>query len=97
MLDGYSGDQRFYLAYGQSWREVWSEGLTRRVVLSNPHSPSAYRVNGVVRNDAGWYAAFPQIKAGDTYYPGARRARRPVVARRVAERFRPQRPRPDAP
>jgi putative endopeptidase len=74
VLDGYSGDQRFYLAYGQSWREVWSEGLTRRIVLSNPHSPSAYRVNGVVRNDASWYAAFPQIKAGDTYFlaPGER-------------------------
>jgi predicted metalloendopeptidase len=53
---------------------VWSEGLTRRIVLSNPHSPSAYRVNGVVRNDASWYAAFPQIKAGDTYFlaPGER-------------------------
>jgi putative endopeptidase len=74
LLSGYSGDQRFYLAYGQSWREIWSDGLTRRVVLSNPHSPSAYRVNGVVRNDDGWYAAFPQIKAGETYYlaPGER-------------------------
>jgi len=68
VLDGLSGDQRFYIAYGQSWRELWSEGLTRRIVLSNPHSPSAYRVNGVVRNDAGWYAAFPQVKAGDAYY-----------------------------
>jgi putative endopeptidase len=68
LLNGLSGDQRFYLAYGQSWREVWTEGLTRRVVLSNPHSPSIYRVNGVVRNDAGWYAAFPAIKPGDAYY-----------------------------
>lgn len=46
----------------------WSDGLTRRVVLSNPHSPSAYRVNGPLRNDDGWYAAFPQIKDGDAYY-----------------------------
>ncbi len=66
--DGLTGDQRFYLAYGQSWREVWTEGLTRRVVLSNPHSPPVYRVNGVVRNDAGWYAAFPAINPGNTYY-----------------------------
>jgi putative endopeptidase len=74
VLDGFSGDQRFYIAYGQSWREVWTDGLTRRVVLSNPHSPSAYRVDGVVRNDDGWYAAFPQIKPGDAYYlaPGER-------------------------
>ena len=68
VLNGFSGDQRFYIAYGQSWRELWSEGLTRRTVLSNPHSPSAYRVNGVVRNDDGWYAAFPQVKPGDAYY-----------------------------
>jgi putative endopeptidase len=68
VLSGFSGDQRFYIAYGQSWREVWTEGLTRRIVLSNPHSPSAFRVNGVVRNDDGWYAAFPQIKPDDAYY-----------------------------
>jgi putative endopeptidase len=68
VLSGFTGDQRFYIAYGQSWREVWTDGLTRRIVLSNPHSPSKYRVNGVVRNDNGWYAAFAQIKPGDTYY-----------------------------
>ncbi|HEX4388634.1 MAG TPA: M13 family metallopeptidase [Steroidobacteraceae bacterium] len=68
VLNGFSGDQRFYIAYGQSWREVWTDGLTRRLVLSNPHSPSIYRVNGVVRNDNAWYAAFPQVKSGDTYY-----------------------------
>jgi len=74
VLDGYTGDQRFYIAYGQSWREIWTDGLTRRVVLSNPHAPSAARVNGVVRNDSGWYAAFPQVKSGDAYYlpPDAR-------------------------
>ena len=68
LLNGFSGEQRFYIAYGQSWREIWTDGLTRRLVLSNPHSPSAFRVNGVVRNDGGWYAAFPQIKPGDAYY-----------------------------
>jgi putative endopeptidase len=68
VLDGFTADQRFYIAYGQSWREIWNDGLTRRIVLSNPHSPSKYRVDGVVRNDDGWYAAFPQIKPGDEYY-----------------------------
>jgi predicted metalloendopeptidase len=68
VLNGLTGDQRFYIAYGQSWREIWTEGQTRRTVLSNPHSPPKYRVNGVVRNDDGWYAAFPGVKPGDTYY-----------------------------
>lgn len=68
LLNGFSGDQRFYIAYGQSWRELWTAGLTRQIVLSNPHSPSAFRVNGAVRNDDGWYQAFPQVTPGDTYY-----------------------------
>jgi putative endopeptidase len=74
VMDGFSGDQRFYIAYAQSWREIWREGRTREIVLSNPHSPSNYRVNGVVRNSDGWYAAFPGIKPGDAYYlpPGER-------------------------
>jgi putative endopeptidase len=67
VLDGMTGDQRFYVAYGQSWREIWTDGLTRRTVLSNPHSPSKFRVNGVVRNDDGWYAAF-DVKPGDAMY-----------------------------
>jgi putative endopeptidase len=68
VLNGLTGDQRFYIAYGQSWREIWTEGQTRRTVLSNPHSPPKYRVNGVVRNDDAWYAAFPDVKPGDAYY-----------------------------
>jgi putative endopeptidase len=68
VLDGYTGDQRFYLAYSQSWREVWTDGLMRQTVLSNPHSTSSFRVNGVVRNDDGWYEAFPDIKPGDRFY-----------------------------
>jgi putative endopeptidase len=68
VLGGLTGDQRFYIAYGQSWREIWSDGLTRRIALSDEHSPSAYRVNGVVRNDVGWYAAFAQVKPGDALY-----------------------------
>jgi putative endopeptidase len=74
VLNGYTGDQRFYLAYAQSWREKHTPDSLRVQLLSNPHSPSEYRVNGVVRNDDGWYAAFPEIKAGDKYYlpPGSR-------------------------
>ena len=68
VLGGLTGDQRFFIAYGQSWREIWSDGLTRRIVLSDEHSPSAYRVNGVVRNDPLWYAAFAQGARPDALY-----------------------------
>ena len=76
VLDGYTGVQRFYLAYAQFWRAKWTDGSLRQRILSNPHSPSSYRVNGVVRNDDAWYAAFSQVKPGDRYYlPPERRIR----------------------
>ena len=68
VLDGYTGDQRFYLAFAQAWRQKVTDGAQRQRLLSNPHSPAQYRVNGVVRNDDGWYAAFPDVKPTDKYY-----------------------------
>ena len=68
VLDGFTGPQRFYLAYAQYWRTKQTDGSLRQRVLSNPHSPAAYRVIGVVRNDDDWYAAFPEAKPGTRYY-----------------------------
>ncbi|HEY4985997.1 MAG TPA: M13 family metallopeptidase, partial [Bradyrhizobium sp.] len=67
VLDGLTGDQRFFIAYAQSWRETHRDAALRQQVLSNPHSPSSFRVNGVVRNLDAWYAAF-DVKPGDKYY-----------------------------
>jgi len=76
VLNGYTGDQRFYLAYAQYWRYKTTDAAMRQRVMSNEHSPGEYRVNGVVRNDDGWYAAFPDVKPGDSYYlPPERRIR----------------------
>jgi len=67
VLDGYTGDQRYYIAYGQSWRQKDRDGRLRAQLLSNPHSPPKYRVDGVVRNDDAWFAAF-NVKPGDKLY-----------------------------
>jgi endothelin-converting enzyme/putative endopeptidase len=67
VIDGMTGDQRFFLAYAQAWRDYWRDGLLRQVVLTNPHPPSMYRVNGVVRNVDAWYRAF-NIQPGDRLY-----------------------------
>ena len=76
VLDGYTGDQRFYLAFAQYWRSKQKDEAARQRLLSNPHSPPEYRVNGAVRNDDGWYAAFPGVKPGDRFYlPPERRIR----------------------
>jgi putative endopeptidase len=75
MLDGLSGDQRFFLAYGQSWREKAREDTTREQLVDDTHSPTAYRVNGVVRNIDTWYASFGVTAADKLYLTPSARAR----------------------
>lgn len=67
VIDGYTGDQRFFLAWAQVWRNITAEGETRRRTLSDPHSPGEYRVNGIVRNVDAWYKAF-NVKPTDKLY-----------------------------
>ena len=62
-----TGDQRFFIAYAQSWQDKVREGALRAQLLTNPHSPAEYRVNGIVRNVDAWYAAF-NVKPGDKLY-----------------------------
>ena len=66
-IDGLTGDQRFFLAYAQSWRSKAREGALRQQLITDPHSPAKYRTNGVVRNVDAWYAAF-DVKPGDALY-----------------------------
>jgi predicted metalloendopeptidase len=67
VIDGYTGDQRFFLSYGQIWRAKLREAEVRRLVLSNPHSPEHFRPIGATRNVDEWYDAFG-AKPGDKYY-----------------------------
>jgi putative endopeptidase len=72
-LDGFTGDQRFYLSFGQIWRAKLREGALRQQVLSNEHSPPQFRAIGATRNQNEWYAAFG-VKKGEKYYlPPAQR------------------------
>jgi putative endopeptidase len=66
-LDGLSGDQRVFLGWAQVWRSAQRPDSLRRQLVSDPHSPPQERVNGVVRNVDGWYAAFG-VKPGDALY-----------------------------
>jgi endothelin-converting enzyme/putative endopeptidase len=67
VIDGFSGDQRFFIAYAQAWQGKAREGALRDQLLSNPHSPEKYRVDGIVRNFDPWYKAF-DVKPGDKLY-----------------------------
>lgn len=67
VLDGTTGDQRFFLARAQARRQLTRDQTLRNQVLSDPHSPAVYRINGVVRNMDAWYAAF-NVQPGDALY-----------------------------
>jgi putative endopeptidase len=67
VLDGYTGDQRFFLSVGQIWRSKYREGAMRAQVLSNEHAPAHFRPVGATRNIDAWYEAF-DVKPGDKYY-----------------------------
>lgn len=67
VIDGLTGEQRFFLAYAQVWRAKYRDEALRVQVLSDPHSPSKFRVNGAVRNMDEWYQAF-DIKPTDQLY-----------------------------
>jgi putative endopeptidase len=57
VIDGFTGDQRFYLGWAQVWRRSYREANLRQRLLTDPHSPSEQRAS-VVRNLDPWYAAY---------------------------------------
>jgi putative endopeptidase len=73
VLAGLTGDQRLFLAWAQGWHTLIRDERLRNQVMTDPHSPAAFRVNGVVRNVDAWYTAF-DVKPGDKLYlaPGDR-------------------------
>jgi putative endopeptidase len=67
VIDGLTGDQRFFLSYAQGWREKSTDDSIRQQIVSDTHAPVQYRVNGIVRNMQAWYDAF-NVKPGDKLF-----------------------------
>lgn len=67
-LDGFTGDQRFFLSFTQIWRESHTNEYLRTQTLTDMHSPAKFRVNGVVFNVPEFYRAFPSVKSGNKLY-----------------------------
>ncbi len=65
-IDGYTGDQQFFIAFAQNWQSKTREAALRQQILTDPHSPGEYRA-AMVRNNDGWYASF-DIKSTDKLY-----------------------------
>jgi len=68
-IDGMNPDQRFFIAFAQSWREQQRSEQLRRQVQSNEHAPAKYRVNGPLGNTPAFAQAFG-CKAGDAMVRG---------------------------
>ncbi|GAC17540.1 M13 family metallopeptidase [Paraglaciecola arctica] len=67
VIDGLTGNQRFFMGYAQVWRSKSREDALRAQLLSDPHSPGEFRVNGIVGNVDAFYQAF-DVKEGDKMY-----------------------------
>jgi len=66
-LDGFSGDQRFFLGYSQVWRTRERDESMRTSLFNDPHSPGVFRTNGVVINVDAFYQAF-NVQPGNKLY-----------------------------
>jgi putative endopeptidase len=67
LIDGYTPDQRFFLAFGQVWRIKNRDETMRMRINTDPHSPEMFRVNGPLSNMPEFYKAF-NVKPGDKLY-----------------------------
>lgn len=67
VIDGYTGDQRFFLGWAQIWRRKYREDELRQRLITDPHSPSEYRTNGPVVHLPEFHTAF-EVKEGDGMY-----------------------------
>jgi putative endopeptidase len=66
VIDGMTGDQRFFLAFAQSWRTKMRDKALRGRIATDVHAPAMWRVQ-TVRNLDAWYQAFA-VKPGQKLY-----------------------------
>jgi len=67
VIDGLSGDQRFFYGFAQTWRGKARDAALLAQIKSDPHSPDEFRVIGVLRNHPAFYTAY-KVKPGDKMY-----------------------------
>ncbi len=75
VIDGFTGEERFFLGMAQSSRIKWREQLIELLIKSDPHSPDVFRINGVVPNVDDFYETY-NVQEGDALYrPAEERVR----------------------
>ncbi|WP_404338784.1 M13 family metallopeptidase [Sphingomonas sp. MMS12-HWE2-04] len=74
-IDGFTGDQRFFLGWGQVWRTLFRTEALRQQLVGDPHSPGQIRAINPLRNVDAWYAAWNIDSAQKHYLAPADRVR----------------------
>jgi predicted metalloendopeptidase len=74
VIDGFSGDQRFYMGWAQVWRVKYRDAALIGRLKADPHSPGMFRANGTLRNQPGFYSAFDLTPGDKMYLPPKERA-----------------------
>src|SRR6185437_1303283 len=67
VIDGFTGDQRFYIAFSQVWRGKTRDAMMVLLLKADPHSPESVRATLPLRNQPAFYNAF-DVKPGDRMY-----------------------------
>jgi putative endopeptidase len=67
VLDGFTPEQRVFMAWAQVWRTLWRDDALRQQIINGPHSPGQIRAFAPLRNADEWYEAF-DVKPGDKHY-----------------------------
>ncbi|MEJ2385365.1 MAG: M13-type metalloendopeptidase [Xanthomonadales bacterium] len=75
VIDGFTGDQRFFLGWAQVWRAKMRDEETKRRLTIDPHSPPKFRANGAAVNVDAFYQAFDVREGDGMYLPPAERVR----------------------
>ena len=75
VIDGYTGDQRFFMAWAQVWAIKWTDKALSAQIKNGPHSPGEFRANGIVRNFGPWYDAFGVTEDDAMYIPPEKRVK----------------------
>jgi predicted metalloendopeptidase len=67
VIDGFTGEKRFFIGWSQVWRTKARDEALRQMIITGPHSPGEYRVQGILSNMPEFYQAY-EVKPGDGMY-----------------------------
>jgi putative endopeptidase len=75
VIDGLTGEQRFFIGYAQIWNGKLRPEETKRLIATDPHSPAEFRANQILKNLPEFYEAFGVVEGDPLWLPESERVR----------------------